>query len=439
MRIGEVFRYPRLSDAKRELDSTGQLSPSIDGLPSFMHATRSSDGTLTGLERGISPLRRVSQLDGPRTPAILIRSSPHKIGSTTTPWQDFFDPDAGYVRYFGDAKAGQSQSAEDVPGNRRLLSELVHHQGSTPEERQKAAPLLLFRGVPYQGRLKGQVVFQGLAVIESAELVAQFDPRTRRSFPNYRFNLCVLDISAEGEDFDWAWINARRDPEQSLDETLALAPTSWRRWVAEGREALPALRRRVARLRTASRAEQLPDAGSRAERILHDIVKHYEDRQHSFEALAELVTERLLRDSGTSYRFGWITPRSGDAGVDFVGRIDLGSGFARAKIIVLGQAKCVAPTSATGGLHLARLVARLRRGWLGVFVTTGHYSLAAQREVIEDRYPLMLVNGRQLAETVWMMMHEAGVIETSVFLNQVDSGYDGRLASRDPETLLLDA
>ena len=51
----------------------------------------------------------------------------------------------------------------------------------------------------------------------------------------------------------------------------------------------------------------------------------------------------------------------------------------------------------------------------------------------------MLVNGRQFAETVWAMMHEAGVLETDAFLDQVDSGYEGRLASRDPETLPLDA
>jgi hypothetical protein len=69
--------------------------------------------------------------------------------------------------------------------------------------------------------------------------------------------------------------------------------------------------------------------------------------------------------------------------------------------------------SSVGGEQLARVEARLRRGWIGVFVTTGHYSEAAQREVIEDRHPIMLVNGSQLADTAWAMMHERGTTEVS--------------------------
>jgi hypothetical protein len=71
-------------------------------------------------------------------------------------------------------------------------------------------------------------------------------------------------------------------------------------------------------------------------------------------------------------RSGWITPPSSDGGADFVGRFDVGDGFARARLVVLGQAKC--ETGATGGLHMARTIARLRRGWLVVFVTTSYFS-----------------------------------------------------------------
>ena len=59
--------------------------------------------------------------------------------------------------------------------------------------------------------------------------------------------------------------------------------------------------------------------------------------------------------------------------------------------MVLGQAKCVAPGSQTSAKELARTVARLRRGWLGVFVTTGAITQKAQLEVFEDRYPLVMI------------------------------------------------
>ncbi len=110
--------------------------------------------------------------------------------------------------------------------------------------------------------------------------------------------------------------------------------------------------------------------------------------EHRFEGLASEVVGTYLNEGGR-YRKGWITKRSGDGGIDFVGRLDLGAVDNGLKLVVLGQAKCRAVDSpGTGGLDLARTVARLSRGWVGAFVTTGHYTVQAQREVIDDRLPL---------------------------------------------------
>lgn len=54
-----------------------------------------------------------------RTPAILTSSSPHKIGSKQTPWQDFFDTDNGHIRYFGDAKIPTADPSRS-PGIQRF-------------------------------------------------------------------------------------------------------------------------------------------------------------------------------------------------------------------------------------------------------------------------------------------------------------------------------
>ena len=90
MKVGDIFRYARPYDAK----------PSeIDGYPNFFHRTQTADHKMALLEAGINPIANIRAVDGSRRPAILISSSPHKTGSHETPWQDYFDPDNGHVRY----------------------------------------------------------------------------------------------------------------------------------------------------------------------------------------------------------------------------------------------------------------------------------------------------------------------------------------------------
>jgi len=86
-------------------------------------------------------------------------------------------------------------------------------------------------------------------------------------------------------------------------------------------------------------------------------------------------------------------------GIDFVCRLDVGDPggqLSRTPLVVLGQAKCQkSPISAP---DLARVVARLQRGWMGAYVTTSVFSEPAQLELAEDKYPLVLINGKRLAQ-----------------------------------------
>lgn len=80
--MGGVFRYAR----------PYSVTPQFDGdLPNFFAFTETKGLTKPLLDRGISPIAAIGAIDGRRTPAILISSSPHKIGSEGTPWQDVFD------------------------------------------------------------------------------------------------------------------------------------------------------------------------------------------------------------------------------------------------------------------------------------------------------------------------------------------------------------
>jgi restriction endonuclease Mrr len=128
---------------------------------------------------------------------------------------------------------------------------------------------------------------------------------------------------------------------------------------------------------------------------------------HPFEGLASYLATRII---GHGCKRGWVTKRSGDMGIDFVCRLDVGDPggrLSRAPIVVLGQAKCQkSPISAP---DLARVSARLQRGWMGAYVTTSVFSEPAQLELAEDRYPLVLINGQRIAQELERATVEEGI------------------------------
>src|SRR5687767_4711096 len=127
LRIGEILRYSKKLDV---------AAPVVDGVRSFIHLTRLSTprARMCLLEHGINPVREIRINGGMRRPAVLIRSSTHRVGSDTTPWQDVFEPDNGYMRYFGDSKPGVTQPSL-TEGNRVLLEEFKAHTSNDAEIR----------------------------------------------------------------------------------------------------------------------------------------------------------------------------------------------------------------------------------------------------------------------------------------------------------------
>ena len=429
MKIKEIFRYSKKNNPDDEKIG--------DHLNYLFYTKSPNNNTKVLLEKGINPIAELMHKGVKRIPAIITRSSAHKIGSKDTPWKDIYNVDKGYIRYFGDNK--DSRDPAKKTGNKILLEQFEYHNSSAKSEREKACPIIFFNSKVVNGKAKGYVEFNGFGVITNAERIVQHDRQKNSEFVNYRFDFAVLEMKWENDSFDWQWINDRRDKNLSLHQTRDRAPRSWKDWIEKGNQSIDSLRRNVYKLNITKPDEQRPKEGSKEDKTLKEIYEFYPNNLKDkirFEYLASFITARIMKKSVYNYKKGWVSKGSSDSGIDFVGRMDIGSGFGSAKIIVLGQAKCVDPDGPTNAMHIARLVAKLKRGWLGVFVTTSFFSPDVQKEILEDKYPLLLINGKKLAEEINEIVHDDGYKSLNDFLVKIDSEYEGSIRYRDPEEIL---
>ena len=420
LKIGRIYRMPR---PKQE------NSPQVDGLDNFYYESR-TPGIGFEFQRGIHNVRSITGPNGEsRCPLIIVSSTPRKAGSEETPWYDRYDSEHGYVRYYGDNKPSKGRP-ENAPGNRILLDLLKYYESPNESDRMRnAVPVIFFEKCSYDGRPKGNAIFHGFGILESAELVTQYRNK-QNYFANYLFNFCIFSLAEENEEFDWQWIADRCDETKNTEDTLKYAPASWKRWIKEGKDSLHLVRRRVSSYGLVKEKEQMTLNPRMLKRIYH----YYDDRKHEFEYLAMEVTIKVIEKSGATCVPGWITKKSGDGGVDYVLRIDIGEDkLSSVNVVVLGQAKCTDPTRATNGRDIARTVARIKRGWIGAYVTTSYFSEPVQQEVKEDSYPIILINGAKVVEVVERELFERNQ-QLDEYLNSLSEKY--KYLNRIPEDVL---
>jgi hypothetical protein len=404
----------------------------LDGLPNFHYVVSVDAMPSLQLERGINAPASTSSVDGARLSVVLLSSNENKLGSIENPWHDTIAPDEGFARYFGDNRTPGADPGL-APGNRTLLRQFELHTSPDIHKRDLAAPILLFRSSK-----KGFKEFAGLGLIVGAQLVTQYSEKNGGAFTNYLFDLAILSLTKEDECLPMLWISDRRDPKRESKLANAMAPDSWCKWIKFGSPEVERVKRRVTRYHIVPKSHQVAPTDSSKRKTLENIYKFYEHKRHRFEALASLACESMIKSTGAAYHRGWITRGAGDGGLDFVGRLDVGEGMSRTKLVVLGQAKCERTDAPTGGIHVARTVARLRRGWLGAYVTTSFFSEAVQREVYEDQYPVMLINGAGLVDEVTKLQLASGFPSVEHFLEHVDSSYEEQISARRPEEILWD-
>ena len=422
-RMGRMYRY-----AKPALPE----QPVSDGFGNFHHIVAHAGYASLQLERGINAPTATKAVDGERLAVVLLSSNEFKMGSAENPWHDTVAPDDGFARYFGDNKTPDMDPGSAI-GNRTLLRQFELHTSPDKGKRERAAPLLLFRSPK-----KGLKEFCGLGLITGAKRVTQFSEQNGGFFTNYLFDIAILSLTEEDESLAMMWIQDRRHKATDAVVANAMAPKSWLQWIKFGSPEIERIRRRVSRHHIASKSEQTASSATENRKTLEAIYKFYEPKRHRFEALASLACESMVRETGASYRRGWLTRGTGDGGLDFVGRLDIGEGLFGTKLVVLGQAKCEKIDAPTGGVHIARTVARLRRGWVGAYVTTSYFSSAVQKEIYADQYPMLLLNGSALAGEATKLKLAGGFPSLEKFLEHVDASYESQVSSRRPEEVLWD-
>lgn len=428
MKIGQVYRYPKEINFKDKY---------IDGVPNYYYYYTYVKGYNTfTFQRGIHVCTAITAKNGDeRIPLIIISSSPHKLGREDNPWYDRYDPDHGYVKYYGDNKT-PDKKPEECAGNKALLNLFSIYQSNNKSDRaEKAVPVVFFERVTYNNKQKGYLKFQGYGILQSIELVTQYKNKSEY-FSNYLYNFCIFSLKDEQEKFNWRkWIEKRCDVNYSTSDTNRYAPTSWKKWINAGSENLQTVRRRVSALNVIKKEEQIAEDKSKEKDILDTVYKYYENKKHNFELLAMEVEYHCITENGTQCTKGWITKGSGDNGIDFVLRADIGSGLAGVKMVVIGQAKCEKPGVPTSGRHIARTVAKLKRGWIGVYVTTSFFSEAVQEEVIEDEYPIIMINGKKLAEIINKILYETNM-KLIEYLDSLEEILSNRIKNCIPEEIL---
>lgn len=432
LEIGRVYRFAK--QARPEIAV-------IDAHANWFFATAMPlPGFATlSFQTGIFRPRQTQLRGRSATSVVLCNSSPHRAGSDDVPWSDVIRSDDGYALYYGDSKTGDVIPTLERKGNAILLNAWSSHQDGDRDVRLLAPPVILLTSQAAEGEGKGFRRVQGLCLVSRADFVIQRDPRTGVSFRNIRFELMVLDLQEENDAIPMDWINYRRTANFDPEVAYRAAPRSWKYFIDRGIGSMERFRRKVLHQLLVPDADQLVSPSSALGKILQEVATYFRDRPADFEAVGAHVAETVFKTQGIDYRTAWLTPAQGDGGFDFVGTLDFNrvANFISSRQVMIGQVKCENPSRATGGDAVARLAARLRKGWCGTYVTTSRFSRPLQKEVLDDHLPITLINGRQVAE-VLLTEVEATNMRLPLLLDTIVQKYAGYRRALDPALAVLE-
>ena len=298
-------------------------------------------------------------------------------------WPDKLDPYTGVFTYYGDnRKPGRAISDTSVGGN-RLLEKVfaLLHAG----ERESVCPFLCFES--FQGTRGMYMRFLGLAVPGAEgyssleDLVAVWRLSGNQRFQNYRATFTILRDAT----VDHRWLEGLVLGIPAIESPFC--PPSLERWMKGGRyEALASERELVPR----SKAAQLPQS-DREWQLLRAILDGLDDRQFEFAAASMLA---MLDPRFVDIR---VTPAVRDGGRDVISSYRVGHDAHSVSLNSCLEAKRWRPDGSVGVKPMMRLISRLKHRDFGVFITTSYFDKQVQQELIDDRHPVVLMSGVDIA------------------------------------------
>lgn len=257
-------------------------------------------------------------------------------------------------------------------------------------------------------------------------------------FTNFEFEFCIFDLSKENNLLEWEWISDRCCKKISTEETKKHAPEAWKYWLKNGNDKIEKIRRHVLKSKIINETDQKTKTGSTEEKILKAIEKHYQNpnKKLQFELFALQITQFFFMENNMKFLDGYITKGSGDKGIDFISRIDIGQDLAGIKMVVIGQAKCQKDT--INSKDIARTIAKLKRNYVGVFVTNSTFSSQTQEEILEDQYPLIMINGNKIAQLTnkYILNSSNNLKRLDEYLNNLDEEYNNYKSNIRPDDII---
>ena len=155
-------------------------------------------------------------------------------------YEDVIEPargnKVGYAMYYGDNgwKEGDKppRPSADTSHGIRLLNRVQDLYFSDERaERAVAPPILISQN--FKRRTVSMRRFMGIGVLIGREIVMLEDRGVE--YENVLYHVALLELP---DCLDWDWVDSLRDPLMSVEETLEMAPESWRRWVEDGNAAI---------------------------------------------------------------------------------------------------------------------------------------------------------------------------------------------------------
>lgn len=202
-----------------------------------------------------------------------------------------------------------TQSPLEGRGNRKFAE--IQHFYFDPKMHVFAPPIFVFIQKETSGSRKGYREFSGYGIPVRCMINTQREKKSSRYFTNLTIELALFSLAKENEQFDWAWIDARRNGDLDANQVLQFAPMAWREWVKNGRSAIERCRRNIAKHKIVKAREQGSIAMAE-KRISNEAYAFYAKKKHPFEGLASYVAKRIV---GHGCKRGWVTKRSGDMGM----------------------------------------------------------------------------------------------------------------------------